>query len=278
MPPVDYRDQTTLITGASSGIGAEFARQFAARGSDLVLVARREERLHRLATELTAAHRVRVEVLPADLSLPGAGERLAEQTNSRGITVTSVVNNAAFGTAGPFHREDPDRLRDEIAVNVTAVVDISRAFIGQLHTAANGVLINVASLAGYQPSPNLAVYAATKAFVLHFTEALWYESQGTGLRVLALTPGVVQTEFFEVLGTDEVNGPLPAQTASEVVATALRALGRRNGPPSVVSGRLNRLAAHGARLLNRRQAVQMMGRINARYDTATTDSASNTAA
>ncbi|ROO61909.1 hypothetical protein EDC02_3869 [Micromonospora sp. Llam0] len=279
MPPVNYRDQTTLITGASSGIGAEFARQFAARGSDLVLVARREERLRQLATELTTAHRVRVEVIPADLSLPRAGEHLAEQTNRRGIAVTSVVNNAAFGTAGPFHREDPDRLRDEIAVDVTAVVDISRAFIGQLRAADTGVLINVASLAAYQPSPNLAVYAATKAFVLHFTEALWHESLGTGLRVLALSPGITQTEFFDVLGTDEVSGPLPRQSASDVVATALRALDRRSSPPSMVSGRLNWFAANGARLLSRRQAVQTMGRVNAHMNAAATStSASSTAA
>jgi len=279
MPPVNYRAQTTLITGASSGIGAEFARQFAARGSDLVLVARREERLRRLATELTAAHRVRVEVIPADLSLPRAGEHLAEQTNRRAIAVTSVVNNAAFGTAGPFHQQGPDRLRDEIAVDVTAVVDISRAFIDQLRAAGTGVLVNVASLAAYQPGPNLAVYSATKAFVLHFTEALWHESLGTGLRVLALSPGVTRTEFFDVLGTDEVSGPFPRQSASDVVTAALRALDRRTSPPSVVSGRLNWLAANSARLFSRRQAVQAMGRVNARMDAATAGpSASSTAA
>jgi short-subunit dehydrogenase len=202
MTAVDYRGQTTLITGASSGIGVEFARSFAWRGSDVVLVARRLDRLEKLSAELAATYGVRATAIPLDLSLPAAGRTLAQEVDRRGLAVTSLVNNAGFGTFGPFHAEDPERLREEIGVDVASVVDVSRAFIERLRAAGTGVLINVASLAAYGPIPNMAVYAATKAFVLSFTEALWQESLGTGLRVIALSPGATRTEFFEVVGTD----------------------------------------------------------------------------
>jgi len=255
MTAVDYRTQTTLLTGASSGIGVEFARQLAKRGSDLVLVARRQDRLEALAKELTAAHRIRATVIPLDLTLPGAGQTLAAEVAQRGLAVTSLINCAGFGTFGPFHKEEPGRLRDEISVDVSAVVDISRAFITPLRTAGNGVLINVASVAAYQGNPNMAVYGATKAFVLSFTEALWQESLSTGLRVLALSPGATRTEFFDVVGTADAAGGRPLQTPQEVVATALRALDGRTPPPSVIVGRMNRLWVFASRLLSRRRRL-----------------------
>ncbi|MFJ9126160.1 SDR family NAD(P)-dependent oxidoreductase [Streptomyces sp. NPDC102340] len=258
MNAVDYRGQTTLITGASSGIGAEFARRLAGRGSDVVLVARRRERLEKLAAELASDHGVRAEAVPLDLSLPGAGRALAEDTERRGLMVTSVVNNAGFGTSGPFHEEDPERLWEEIQVDVASLVDISRAFIGPLRASGNGVLVNVASMAAYLPVPGMAVYAATKAFVLHFTEALWYESRGTGLRVLALSPGATETEFFDAVGT-EVAGAGSRQSPQEVVTETLRVLDRRTPPPSAVSGRRNRVMASATRLMSRRRGVLTMG-------------------
>ncbi len=183
MSKIVYRTQTTLITGASAGLGAEFARQFAARGSNLVLVARRADRLQALADELSAKHQITVAVVPFDLTVPAAGEALAEEVARRGIAVTSLVNNAGFGTHAPFRKDDPARMQQEIGLNVASLVDVTRAFIDQL----TGVLVNVASTLGYQPWPNAAVYGATKAFVLSFTEALWQESRGTGLRVLAIS-------------------------------------------------------------------------------------------
>jgi short-subunit dehydrogenase len=255
MTAVDYHGQTTLITGASSGIGVEFAREFARRGSDVVLVARRLDRLEKLSAELTATYGVRAAAIPLDLSLPAAGRKLAEEVDRRGLAVTSLVNNAGFGTFGPFHAEDPERIREEINVDVASVVDISRAFIGQLRAGGTGVLINVASMAAYQPIPNMAVYAAAKAFVLSFTEALWQESLGTGLRVILLSPGATRTEFNDVLGTEEPTSGAPFQEPRQVVETAMRALDRRAPPPSVVSGRLNRLMANAGRLLSRRRAV-----------------------
>jgi short-subunit dehydrogenase len=255
MIAVDYHGQTTLITSASSGIGVEFAREFARRGSDVVLVARRLDRLEKLAAELATTHGVRATAIPLDLSLPAAGRTLAEEVDRRGLAVTSLVNNAGFGTFGPFHAEDPERLREEINVDVASVVDISRAFIERLRATGTGVLINVASMAAYQPIPNMAVYAATKAFVLSFTEALWQESLDTGLRVVSLSPGATRTEFNDVLGTEEPTSGASFQTPRQVVQTALRALDRRTPPPSVVSGRLNRLMANAARLLSRRRTV-----------------------
>ena len=255
MSTIDYSKQTTIVTGASSGIGVEFAREFAKRGSDVVLVARRLERLEKLAAELTSTYGVQATAIPLDLSLPGAGRTLAEEVEKRGLSVTSLVNNAGFGTFGPFHAEEPGRLREEINVNVASVVDISRAFIGRLRASGNGVLINVASTVAYQPIPNMAVYAATKAFVLGFTEALWQESLGTGLRVLLVSPGATRTEFNDVLGTEEAASGASFQTPQQVVETALQALDRRTPPPSVVSGRMNRLMSNAARLLSRRRAV-----------------------
>ncbi|WP_030858196.1 SDR family NAD(P)-dependent oxidoreductase [Streptomyces sp. NRRL F-2747] len=261
MNAVDYRGRTTLITGASSGLGAEFARQLAARGSDLVLVARREDRLKALAAQLSAAHGVTVEPLAMDLAVDGCGELLAAEVERRGITVSSVVNNAGFGTYGLFHEEDPQRVRQEVALDVTAVVDISRAFIGPLRSRGEGVLVNLASAAAYQPVPNMAVYGATKAFVLSFTEALWQESRGTGLRVMALSPGATKTEFFDVVGTEDAAAGGRMQTSEEVVRTALKALDRRNPPPSVVSGAMNRIMALGGRFASRRTVVRIVGRM-----------------
>ena len=268
MPAVDHSIQTTLITGASSGIGAEFARQLAARGSDLVLVARRQDRLDALAAELSAAHGVRAESIAFDLARDDAGAALAAEVAAHGLTVTSLVNGAGFGTWGRFDREDPARLRQELAVDVTSLVDLTRAFIGPLQAAGTGVLINVASTAAYGPIPGMAVYGAAKAFVLSFTEALWHESRGTGLRVLALSPGATRTEFFAVVGTEDAASGTSMQTPQEVVATALRTLDRRSPPPSVVSGRANRLMTSAGRLVPRRQAVMLMGRMTARATAA----------
>ncbi len=261
MRAIDFSGQTTVVTGASSGIGAAFARELARRGSDVVLVARRLDRLTDLASELRARHGVRATAVPLDLSEPGAGRRLAADLAGRGIRADGLVNNAGFGTNGAFHREDPDRLTDEINVDVANLVDLTRAFIEPLRDSGRGVLVNVASAAAYAPSPGMAVYAACKAFVLSFTEALWYESRGTGLRVLSLAPGLTRTEFFDGLEGGAYQGSY--ETPEQVVATAMRALdrGRR---PSVQSGRLNAVMVSLPRLFTRRRTVLIGGLISAR--------------
>ncbi|MDQ0644905.1 SDR family NAD(P)-dependent oxidoreductase [Microbacterium murale] len=256
---LDLRGGTALITGASSGIGAEFARRFAGRGSDLVLVARRADRLEELASELRTTAGVRVDVVSADLAVSGAADALHAELTQRGIRVTSLVNNAGFGTHGAFDHSDPARATSEIQLNVGTLVELSRAFIPQL-LAGNGALVTVASTAAYQPIPGMAVYGATKAFVLSFTEALWAEAQGTGLRVLAVSPGSTRTEFFDVVGTDDASVGRQ-QTAGDVVDTAFRELDRNRSRPSVISGRVNHLMAVGTRLLSRRAAALTSARV-----------------
>ncbi|MER5539593.1 SDR family NAD(P)-dependent oxidoreductase [Streptomyces mirabilis] len=255
MTKIDYRTQTTLITGASSGLGAEFARRLAERGSNLVLVARRADRLEALADELSSKYQITATAVPFDLTVPAAGEALANEMVRRGITVTSLVNNAGIGTHAPFRQDDPAGIQREITLNVATLVDITRAFIDQL----TGVLVNVASTLGHQPWPNAAVYGASKAFVLSFTEALWQESRGTGLRVLALCPGPTRTEFFDAVGSDDMARGVRMQTPGQVVTTALRALDRRNPPPSVVSGTFNWLTTLVSRFATRRHTVLAFG-------------------
>lgn len=259
---IDYSNQTTIVTGASSGIGAAFARELARRGSDVVLVARRLDRLQALAAELEATHGIRATPIALDLAVPGAGRTLAAEITARDLMVTGLVNNAGFGTDGPFHREDPARLTDEINVNIANLVDMTRAFIEPLRAAGTGILVNVASLAAYMPNPGMAVYAATKAFVLNFTEALWAESRGTGLRVLCLSPGLTRTEFFDTIEGGAYNGNY--QSPEQVVQTAMRALDRGNWRPSVQSGRLNAVATMLPRFFTRRRAVLLSAAVGAR--------------
>ncbi len=257
METLDHRSQTVLVTGASSGIGAQFAQQLAARGSDLVLAARRRERLESLAAELRGRYGVSVTPVTVDLAAPAIGAALADDLDRRGLRVTSVVNNAGFGQWGRFHEADPELLRQVIAVDVAAVVDISRAFIGALRAAGSGYLLNTTSVAAYSSVPNQAVYSASKAFVLSFTEALWAESRGSGVRVLAFAPGVTSSEFFEVVGTTDADGGSRYQTPTQVVTAALRVLDRRDPPPSAVSGTLNHALTLAGRLFTRRRAVTL---------------------
>jgi short-subunit dehydrogenase len=259
---MDHHGQTTLITGASSGIGVEFARALAARGSNLVLVARRRDRLEDLARELRKQHGITATPIAMDLSLPGAGPALEAALDEHGLAITSLINNAGFGTTGQFHEVDPDRLTAEITLNVTSLVSITRTFIERLRAHGDGVLVNVASMAAYQGNPSMAVYGATKAFVLNFTEALWYESRGTGLRVLVLSPGATETEFFDVAGEKGHTGP--RMSAERVVRTALDALDRRNPPPGVIAGRVNRASAVASRLISRKRMTMAIGAMMSR--------------
>ncbi|WP_227424464.1 SDR family NAD(P)-dependent oxidoreductase [Pengzhenrongella sicca] len=250
------------MIGASSGFGVEFARRFAARGDDLVLVARRSEPMAALAAELLASHGATAHVVPLDLTEPDAPARLLAAVAERDLAVHALVNSAGFGSFGPFAATDPDRIAREIALNVTAVTVLSRLFLPALLAAPAGVLLNVASTAAYLPGPNLAVYAATKAYVRSLTEAIWAETRGTGLTVLALSPGPTQTEFFAAAGSDgfKVGQIL---TVAEVVDVAFHALGRRNPPPSVVAGPLNKLTAVVAGLVPRRVSLAVARRLTA---------------
>ena len=261
MSRITYPAHTILITGASSGIGEAFARTLAARGSNLVLVARRLDRLESLSAELEAAHGIRATAISVDLASPSAGADLRSAVTARGLVVTGVINNAGFGTFGPFLGEDPARLAQEIAVDVSAPVQLSHEFLPDLIAADAGFLINVASMAAYNAIPRMAVYGATKSFVLNFTIALWAELRGTGVRVFVLSPGATSTEFNDVVGTEDATAGARKRTPDQVVATALAHLEARDPGPTVIDGAGNRLTTVIARLLSRRMLATMTERL-----------------
>ena len=233
--------ETALITGASSGIGEQFAHQLAARGHDLVLVARRVDRLERLATELpTNAH-----VVPCDLATDAAA--LPGRVAELGVGVELLVNNAGFGTSGPFLEHDPGRDAEQVRLNCEAIVALTHAFLPGMVERGSGGVINVASTAGMQPIPYEAVYAATKAFVISFTDALHTELRGTGVRAMAVNPGPVPTEWQQVAGYEPgrvgvVPGRIPAE---QVVRESLAAYDR--GRRSVIPGRTMRWVMRATR-------------------------------
>ena len=259
---MDHSRQTTLITGASSGIGTSFARALAARGSDLILVARRGDRLRALASELQQSHGVTAMAIEQDLSSTTAAVDLRETVQASGLRVTSLINNAGFGTFGPFLEEEPSRLAAEIVVDVSTPVQLSAAFLPDIVDAGTGYLINVASMAAYAPVPRMAVYAATKAFILNFTEALWGELRHSGVTVFALSPGATATEFNDVVGTEDATAGARKRSPDDVVATALRHLERRRPGPSVIDGAGNRVGAALTRLAGRRTNVVVMERVS----------------
>jgi short-subunit dehydrogenase len=227
-----------LVTGASAGIGEQFARLLAERGHDLVLVARDRARLEALAKDLEAAHGNRSEVLAADLTTP---EPLAA-IEARAASVDVLVNNAGFGTFGNFHELDIDVEDREIRLNVLTVVRLTHAAARGMVQRGRGGILNVASLAGFQPTPNDATYAATKAFVLSFTQAIHEELKGTGVSVTVLAPGFTRTEFQERASFDPKSVPgLLWQDAEPVARAGLDGLARNRAV--VVSGAINRVAA-----------------------------------
>jgi short-subunit dehydrogenase len=189
--------ETVLITGASSGLGMELAKLFAADGSDLVLVARREERLIELADELKSEHGIEAHVLPKDLSKKSAPKEIFSHLNKENIEIDVVVNNAGFGNKGQIADLGTDLQLDMIQVNLVALTHLTRLFITGIIERGYGGILNVGSLAGFQPGPNLAVYYATKAYVLSFTEALAEEISNPNIKISCLAPGPVKTEFGE---------------------------------------------------------------------------------
>jgi len=255
-----------LVTGASSGLGVEFARQLAVDGVSLVLTARRAERLEALATELRDRHGVAVDCIPCDLAEPDAPERLYRAA-LQGGRVQILVNNAGFGQYGKLTSSSVDVARSMVALNITAVVDLTHRFVSHMleRPQQRGYVLNVASVAGYQPVPGFAVYAATKAFVQDFSEALSCELRRTSVSVTQLSPGATRTEFMKVAGMRDVQGLMERiafEDAEPVVRRGLRAMFK--GRPSVVSGWLNAITAFlgrvSPRALSARAAQRIMHR------------------
>lgn len=205
---------TALVTGASAGIGRELARDFAEHGYDLVLVARRLEALESLAADLTSAHGVRATALAADLSAPGAPRQLFDRLEGDHVAIDVLVNNAGFGAQGAIAELPLARQLEMLQVNVTALTELTRLFLPGMVARNRGGVLNVASTAAFQPGPYMAVYYATKAYVLSFTEALAEEVAGTALRISCLSPGRTATEFADVAQTNKTRlarfGSMPA--------------------------------------------------------------------
>lgn len=246
---MDFRNKTALVTGASSGIGSAFARQLASEGVDLILVARRLDRLKNLASELTSEHGVKVAVVDLDLTEPAAVATLKTKVEKHGMQVDILVNNAGFATSGGFENEDLARALNQIDLNVKALVALTHTFVRGMLERGSGAVINIASTAAFQPVPTMAVYGATKAFVLSFSEALWAEFEEQGVRVLSLCPGGTETEFFEVAGSNGTGSP--RETPDQVASVALDELSAKNMKPSVVSGTRNKVLSFVPRLVSR---------------------------
>jgi short-subunit dehydrogenase len=255
--------RTALITGASSGIGAVFAQALAARGCDLVLVARSGDRLRELAARLAQAHGRRVEAIAADLAQPGPGAPLKAVVDGLGMKIDLLVNNAGFGTRGAFETLDPAREQQEVLLNIGAVVDLSRAFLPGMLAGGHGGIINLSSMAAFQPTPYMAVYGASKAFVWSFTDALWVEAGGRGVHVMAVCPGPVETAFFDSPGIEALRERVPKGSAlrpEQVVEAALKGLlaRRRLVIPGTMVHALSWLTRLGPRALLARGAGQAM--------------------
>jgi uncharacterized protein len=235
---------TALVTGASSGIGEAIARELAARGQSLTLVARREERCRSLADEVSSQHGVEAEVMSCDLGVPEERLRLVSELENSARSVEVLVNNAGFGSRGDFIDNDVDRMVEMVRLNVEAVVDLTGRLIPGMAERGRGAVINVASIAAFQPLPGLAVYGGTKAFVLSFSEAIRTELRGTGVSVTAVCPGPVATEFTEAAGMRGVEDRTPDvvwMSAEDVGRHAVEGAARDRRV--VVPGLLNQASA-----------------------------------
>jgi uncharacterized protein len=234
---------TALVTGASSGIGAEIARQLAARGHGVTLVARRRDRLEALAEELVREHGVRAGAETCDLTSPDARRGLIEAVERRGLAVAVLVNNAGFGNGGLFHEQDAETELSMVRTNVEALLHLCHAFVPGMVRRRAGAVLNVASVAAFQPVPRQATYGATKAFVLSLTDAMSADLHGTGVTATSLCPGPVPTEFGEVAGVDEGLMNLPGISVSPEDVARAAVVGLDRGKRVVVPGAATRAAA-----------------------------------
>ena len=244
-----------LVTGASSGIGEEFARQLAKQGYDVVIVARRKDRLDKIASELTEGG-AEAEVIAADLSRPEGVAAVVERLEKGDISV--LVNNAGFGTSGEFTQLPVDRELQEIDLNIRALTQLSHVGLAQMKPKNAGAIINVASTGAYQPVPYMSTYAATKAYVLSFSEGLHEEAKGYGVTVTCLCPGATRTEFQEVAGVGE--GGIPGFAWMNAEAVVKNALGAAKAGSAIATpGLLNKFTANLPRFTPRFAARKISG-------------------
>ena len=257
--PAPSYGSTVVITGASSGIGADMARQLAERGYNLTIVARRRERLEELADELREAHDVHVDVETCDLGSPQQRGRLTKKLQEGEREVVGLCNNAGFGTYGRFQKLDFEREQEEVRVNVEAVHHLTGAFLPRMLERGAGAILNVASIAGFQPVPYQATYGATKAFVLAFSEALHTDLLGTGVSCTALCPGPTKTEFVEVAEMQGLESNAPGflwQSAADCARDGIG--GMLDGRRTVVPRITNKVTAQAGRLTPRSVLLPVM--------------------
>jgi uncharacterized protein len=260
--PPPAPDSTALVTGASSGIGAEIARELARRGRGVTLVARREDRLRELADQLTIAHGIRAEIVGASVADHDGRTKLVEEIEGRGLTVEILVNNAGYGSAGRFQDSDADNEEAMVRLNCEALVGLCGVYAPKMVARARGAILNVGSTAGFQPLPRQATYAATKAFVNSFTEALHTDLSGTGVTATVLCPGPTESEFAQEAGIGSFDG-LPSflvDSAEDVARAAVDGL--ESGRRSVIPGAHNVVSAFGGRFAPRSLLLPALGRFN----------------
>jgi short-subunit dehydrogenase len=250
--------QTALVTGASMGIGVDLAECFAKDGYDLILTARSESALKDVATTLAAKHSVRTAAIALDLGAIGAGHRLAEEIRTRGLSVDVVVNNAGYGIAGGFSASDEAGQVGMIDLNVRALVELTHIFWPQMLASKRGGVLNVASTAAFQPGPLMAVYYASKAFVLSFSEALWKEAEGTGVRVSCLCPGPTVSKFRERAGTGKTKLSRVGTPMSSALVAQMGYDGFERNRRVVVTGTRNAILAGLAPYLPRTLLLSMV--------------------
>jgi uncharacterized protein len=242
--------KTSLVTGASGGLGADFARELARLGSDLILVARREEQLRALQAEITAACGVKVHVFPVDLTAAGAPQELYDRLKAGGIPVDILVNNAGFGYYGLFAEVPWEREKAMLDIDITVLVQLTKLFVQDMLARKHGYILQVASVGAFQPSPTYASYSAAKSFVLFFGEALHYELRGSGVSCTVVCPGVTATDFLKVSGqAPTLYQRVMMMRSPDVVRIAVRAMLARRS--SVVPGFANALFAFSMRLIPR---------------------------
>lgn len=266
---VSTRKPLALITGASAGIGAEYARQMAAAGYDLALTARRRERLEELAEELAFKHGIQTLAIPADLADPGAPAAIMREIDNAGRKVGVLVNNAGYAVGGYYNHSPWEDHARFLQVMVTAVAELSYRCLPDMREAGSGGIINVASLAGIVPgSSGHTLYAAVKAFMIRFSESLAMENDDTGVTIQALCPGFTYTEFHDVVGTRDIVSKMPDymwMRAEDVVAISLKRFGDPKAPVMLVPGRWNRFLAMLARKLPYRMSFRMVNKRSGQF-------------
>jgi short-subunit dehydrogenase len=260
--PEPNSKSTALITGASSGIGAEIARELAKRGQTVTLVARREDRLEDLAAEITSEHSVRAYTVAADVSTEAARRKLVNDVNGMGLQVEILVNNAGYGSGGRFNELETDSETAMVRTNCEAVVGLTSAYLPRMIERGRGAVLNVASLIAFQPVPYQATYGATKAFVLAFSEAIHEELRGTGVTVTAVCPGPVRTEFGDQGGFGGADDRIPGFVWLDADKVAREAVdGLESGHRVVVPGMLNQAAALGGHYTPRSLLLPLVRRV-----------------